>query len=362
MRISDGLLWCIVNDAEPGCALSSREPLSQSLEGVVIGRRVSGPRGVGKSTILQFFGTDAATSDGRDLRLVVPAPVDYEPREFIIHLFSQLCEGVLHGAADRSAIAAETGRHLEQLRYLRTYTTSWSASLAPRSFLALARGYAKERAEQPVTLPELVDSFRGYSARVASWQRSAHGVDGAMPADPRAGTARRPRSGLPRGRGRTGRTAPRRPDRPTAASVSLTCRQAGRESSQLIVGAGRLRCSVNGLPVQDRSPQRFSRVYSLSRMGPRTLPDLQVAEGGLDGAPDEALVGLPGGYVPFGDRGVLVHQPRHGRVRLGRAAFGCFLEKSAEFDLRLEPALDRGPEADLLPGERIGSGVHRDPV
>ena len=85
---------------------------------------VSGPRGVGKSTILQFFGTDAAANDGRDLRLVVPAPVDYEPREFIIHLFSQLCEAVPHGPADQSAIAAETRRHLEQLRYLRTYTAS----------------------------------------------------------------------------------------------------------------------------------------------------------------------------------------------------------------------------------------------
>jgi hypothetical protein len=139
---------------------------------------VSGPRGVGKSTILQFFGTDAATSDGRDLPLVVPAPVDYEPREFIIYLFSQLCEAVLDRAADRSAIAAVTRHHLEQLRYLRTYTASWSASLTPRSFLTLARGYAKQRAEQPITLPELVNSFRGYSAQVASWQRDEHGGEG----------------------------------------------------------------------------------------------------------------------------------------------------------------------------------------
>jgi hypothetical protein len=139
---------------------------------------VSGPRGVGKSTILQFFGADAGSDEGSDLRLVVPAPVDYEPKEFIIHLFSRLCEAVPHGPADRSAIAAETRGHLEQLRYLRTYTTSWSASLTPRSFLALARGSAKQRAEQPVALPELVDSFRGYSARVASWQRSARGGEG----------------------------------------------------------------------------------------------------------------------------------------------------------------------------------------
>jgi len=139
---------------------------------------VSGPRGVGKSTILQFFGADVAADDGRDLRLVVPAPVDYEPREFIIHLFSRLCEAVPHGPADRSELAAETRRHLEQIRYLRTFTTSWSASLTPRSFLALARGSAKQRAEQPVTLPELVESFRAYGARVASWQRSAQGGEG----------------------------------------------------------------------------------------------------------------------------------------------------------------------------------------
>ena len=139
---------------------------------------VSGPRGVGKSTILQFFGAEAASEDNSDLRLVVAAPVDYEPREFIIHLFGRLCEAAPHGPADRSAIATETRRHLEQLRYLRTYSASWSASLVPRIFLTLARESAKERAEQPVTLPELVDSFRTYSERVASWQRSAHGGEG----------------------------------------------------------------------------------------------------------------------------------------------------------------------------------------
>ena len=161
----------VVTDAMTQVSATARNVHSGSLG-------VSGPRGVGKSTILQFFGTDTAADDGKDLRLVVPAPVDYEPREFIIHLFSQLCEAVPHSPADRSAIAEETRRDLEQLRYLRTYTTSWSASLTPRSFLTLARGHAKQRAEQAFTLPELVESFRVYSARVASWQRSAHGGEG----------------------------------------------------------------------------------------------------------------------------------------------------------------------------------------
>ena len=133
---------------------------------------VSGPRGVGKSTILQFFGTEAAADDGKDLRLVVSAPVDYESRDFIIHLFSRLCEAVL---TDGSSLAAESHRHLEQLRYLRTYTTDWKASLIPKAFLTLSRESAKQRAEQAVTLPELVDSFRRYAARVASGRQSAGG-------------------------------------------------------------------------------------------------------------------------------------------------------------------------------------------
>jgi hypothetical protein len=104
-------------------AMTQVSAIAQSVRSGSLG--VSGPRGVGKSTILQFLGTDAAAGDDKDLRLVVPAPVDCEPREFIIHLFGQLCEAVPHGPADRSAIAAETRRHLEQLRYLRTYTASW---------------------------------------------------------------------------------------------------------------------------------------------------------------------------------------------------------------------------------------------
>ena len=66
-----------------------------------------------------------------------------------------------------------------------------------------------------------------------------------------------------------------------SASVSLTCRQAGRESSRLTVRAGTLRCSVNGLPVQDTSPQRFSRVYSLSKIGPRTFRTSRWPRAGL---------------------------------------------------------------------------------
>ena len=73
----------------------------------------------------------------------------------------------------------------------------------------------------------------------------------------------------------------RLPDRMASASVSVTCCQAGRGSRGLITRAGTLRCSVNGLPVQDRSPQRFSRAYSWSRMGPRTFRTSMCPRAGL---------------------------------------------------------------------------------
>lgn len=49
------------------------------------------------------------------------------------------------------------------------------------------------------------------------------------------------------------------PDWMAPASAPATCCQAGLALAGSMVRAGMLRCSVNGAPVQDRSPQRFSR-------------------------------------------------------------------------------------------------------
>ena len=110
----------------------------------------------------------------------------------------------------------------------------------------------------------------------------------------------------------------------------------GRAGSRgLIISTGTLRCSVNGLPVQDRSPQRLSSRVQLVEDGAAHLPHLHVPQGGLDRTADESLVGLPRGHVPLRDRRVLVQERRHGRARLGRAAFRCFLEQPAELDAEL---------------------------
>jgi hypothetical protein len=83
--------------------------------------------------------------------------------------------------------------------------------------------------------------------------------------------------------------------RPKRLSIAVTCCQAGRRSRRLIVSTGTLRCSMNGLPLQDRSPQRLSSAYSLSRMVPRTLRTFMGPEGRLDADEARTLADLGAG-------------------------------------------------------------------
>ena len=184
---------------------------------------VSGPRGAGKTTIVRYFcdaayhGAGDGTAAGGDargaappagepeLRMVLSAPVDYQPRDFILLLFTRLAETVLDSAiarqpeartrpwplvtrgargwrwqaltssADRWAPMLDRSRRLlADLRYLRTYTTGWSASVTQVPALGLARSRSRELAEQPVTLPELIACYREFSEDAAAWWQSGH--------------------------------------------------------------------------------------------------------------------------------------------------------------------------------------------
>jgi hypothetical protein len=131
---------------------------------------ISGPRGAGKSTVLNKFDTrDAAWKSEQDIRVTVAAPVDYDAREFIIHLFTELCTRVAAEAHPQDDIARRTQRHLEDLRFQRTYSSSWGPTLTAASFLSFAWSRGRERAEQPAGLPALVAQFRAYSQQVAEW-------------------------------------------------------------------------------------------------------------------------------------------------------------------------------------------------
>lgn len=73
--------------------------LMENLHGGSIG--LSGPRGAGKTTLLrtmtepgrEFRGRTAAVSE------LVPAPVEYQPKEFVLHLFQRVCDHVIKASS-----------------------------------------------------------------------------------------------------------------------------------------------------------------------------------------------------------------------------------------------------------------------
>ncbi len=60
---------------------------------------VAGPRGVGKTTLLRYFCSPRFTmhpeSSRPELRVLISAPVQYDARDFVLYLFSAICEAVL---------------------------------------------------------------------------------------------------------------------------------------------------------------------------------------------------------------------------------------------------------------------------
>ena len=83
------------------------EDLLATMPGGSIG--VSGPRGVGKTTLLRHFCSPRFgrphSGDRPDLRVLVSAPVQYDARDFVLHLFSAVCEAVL-GPDEAEKVAA----------------------------------------------------------------------------------------------------------------------------------------------------------------------------------------------------------------------------------------------------------------
>lgn len=81
--------------------------------------------------------------------------------------------------ADTKRIATTAERELVRLGYLLTLTTERSTSVS-RSGLQIGRRVARQVAEQPISLPELVDSYRQFVADVATWWGGRKGIDAGM--------------------------------------------------------------------------------------------------------------------------------------------------------------------------------------
>lgn len=69
---------------------------------------------------------------------------------------------------DEEALAAVARRHLSRVRYLQTYTSGWSGTLALPSLKAgVQHSRAISHAEQALSYPEIVDEFRNFARGVA---------------------------------------------------------------------------------------------------------------------------------------------------------------------------------------------------
>jgi len=71
------------------------------------------------------------------------------------------------------------------------------------------------------------------------------------------------------------------PDRIASRKAPATCSQPTGRAAGSGRRSGTCRCSVNGLPLHARSPHFFSRAYTMSSTGPRTLRTCKWPSAGL---------------------------------------------------------------------------------
>lgn len=99
----------------PTTAIEELNDLIESLDSGSIG--LSGPRGCGKTTIISSFTEGRTMPFNRELiGLSVPAPVKYDARDFVLHLFASLCERVLRNRPGDLARSGSRWGHAEGKR------------------------------------------------------------------------------------------------------------------------------------------------------------------------------------------------------------------------------------------------------
>jgi thioredoxin-like negative regulator of GroEL/GTPase SAR1 family protein len=145
---------------------------------------LAGPRGAGKSTLLERWcageflrqHSDWLVARG-DLSIRVDAPVGYDSKDFLVHLFGRLCDAVDEDVvlADRwwrvrrsapSVLAQRAQRERERLRFLRTWTREREGSLVGGP-VTLRGKFSLQQNDIPLTYPELVAGFRDFLEAVA---------------------------------------------------------------------------------------------------------------------------------------------------------------------------------------------------
>lgn len=146
---------------------------------------VAGPRGVGKTTLLEAHREGRLLPAGREHLLIrLDAPIGYEGRDFALHVYAAACQAVIDykSVARRRffprrtkpekvwlVLVASAGKRLEGIRYLQTRTTGWSGKLTLPVVSADAQSTrSTARARQPLTHPEIISELRDFLTSTAA--------------------------------------------------------------------------------------------------------------------------------------------------------------------------------------------------
>jgi len=123
---------------------------------------LAGPRGAGKTNLLRAFcaGTYAEAGEPDVLTVSAAAPVEYMPREFLLHLYAETCRAVLaRGEPSHLVKAAKAG--LVAIAYVQTRTAEHTGKFGFKGAeYSLKRGVSL--AGRAPTYPEVVNDFRTF--------------------------------------------------------------------------------------------------------------------------------------------------------------------------------------------------------
>ncbi|MBB5954425.1 hypothetical protein FHS29_000995 [Saccharothrix tamanrassetensis] len=157
---------------------------------------VAGARGAGKTDLLRAFCAGRYREPDRlpDLAVLVSAPVDYVPQEFVLHLFAETCQAVIgHLSAAEPVrgvsrlrrkvapprLVAAARENLVLLNYVRSHTDEIAGKGGFKGF-ELSGKRAVTLAGRPLNHPELVKRFREFLA-LAVAESAARGERAGQP-------------------------------------------------------------------------------------------------------------------------------------------------------------------------------------
>jgi len=187
----------------PTAAMAELGASMAAMSGGSIG--LAGPRGAGKSVLLRSFaaGRQPLENRAKTIGVVVDAPVRYNTREFVLHLFERVCREAGGEDDDNHAVPRTLARallehrwlrrpiaspggstpvqrlagdHLDIIVFERTFTVGGGVALDAR-FAKLTGDVKSQLARVPWSLPQLITTFRGFLEILAREHVVVIGID-----------------------------------------------------------------------------------------------------------------------------------------------------------------------------------------